>query len=264
MRSSSISRMTVAEHILECCKLMLSLEWLMRSAAKTEQERRFVRIYIEQFRYQLVTALCTMSNEHITESSAGIDQYLQQNDLKGTAALSKDHDHSVIETLLSEGAAAGLARLRVQCFDIVKQIARRALAKGGDIYLVPTGHIGLYLKTAFEACGLSFSGFFDNDEQKNGMLAAGIPVRLPAAITKIASDRPITILIGSGYQNVRKNSGDSLSSLVLTKVIYLLSNYNIWRCLCRLLALYCLPTIASNICQSCWIPCGIKHSVITS
>jgi len=204
VRSSSISRLTAAGHISECCMLLLSLAWLMRCRAETQQERGFVRVYMEQFRYQLVTALCTVSNEQITESAAVIDKCLMQKDWKGTSTPSEDHECFVVDTLLLEGAAAGLARLRDQCFNIVKQIAKRALAKGGDIYLAPTGHIGLYLKAAFEASGLSISGFFDNDEQKDGMLADGIPVRLPASVTKIAGDKPITILIGSGYPNVRE------------------------------------------------------------
>jgi len=204
VRSSSISRMTASESVFECCRLLLSLDWLMRCRATTEQERSFVRVYMEQFRYQLVTALCTMSNEQLTESAAALDEYVRQNDLKGSATPSEDHECSVIDMLLSEGAAAGFTRLRVQCLNIVEQIARRVLAKGGDIYLAPTGHIGLYLKTAFEASGLSISGFYDNDVQKNGMIAGGIPIHLPAAVTKIAGDKPITILIGSGYQNVRE------------------------------------------------------------
>lgn len=204
VRSSSISRITAAGSVSECCKLLLSLSWLLQHKAKTEQERGFVRVYMEQFRCQLVAALCTVSDEQLTESAAGIDKYLKQKDWKTPATPSEDHGCSVIDTLLSEGVAAGLARLRVQCLNIVKQTARRALAKGGDIYLAPTGHIGLYLKTAFEASGLSVSGFFDNDVQKNGMLADGIPVRLPAAVMEIADDKPITILIGSGYPNVRE------------------------------------------------------------
>ncbi|MED1567958.1 glycosyltransferase family 2 protein [Bacillus paramycoides] len=204
VHSSSISRITPSKAISECCKLLLSLALLMRCAAKTEQERGFVRVYMEQFRYQLVAALCTVSNEQITESAAEIDKYLKRKDLKDTTTPSEGHGCSVIDTLLSEGAAVGLARLRVQYFNIIEQIAREVLAKGGYIYIAPTGHIGLYLKTAFEASGLSFSVFFDNDAQKNGMLADGIPVRLPAAVTKIAGDKPITILIVSGYQNVRE------------------------------------------------------------
>jgi hypothetical protein len=176
----------------------------MRCRAKTEQERGFVRVYMEQFRYQLVAALCIMSNEQIAEGAAAIDKYLKQNYFKSTATPLEDHSCSVIDTLLSEGAAVGLARLRVQCFNIVEQIAKRALAKGGEIYLAPTGHIGLSLKAAFEASDLSISGFFDNDVQKNGMLVDGIPIRLPAAVTKLAGNKPITILIGSGYQNVRE------------------------------------------------------------
>ncbi|MBG9795972.1 hypothetical protein ABD76_27465 [Paenibacillus dendritiformis] len=145
-----------------------------------------------------------MSDEQITEIAAEIDACLKQKDWIGTVTTLEDSGCSVMDTLVSEGAAAGLARVRVQCFNIVEQIAKRVLAKGGDIYLAPTGHIGLYLKTAFEASGLSFSGFFDNDVQKNGMLADGIPVRLPAAVTEIAGDKPLTILIVSGYQNVRE------------------------------------------------------------
>ncbi|WP_052343901.1 glycosyltransferase family 2 protein [Bacillus massiliigorillae] len=204
VHSSSISRLTALENVSECCKLLLSLTWLMRCATNTEQERGFVHVYMEQFRYQLVTALCIVSNKQITENAAVIDKCLKQKDLKSMATSSEDHGCSVIDKLLSEGTAAGLTSLRLQCFNIVEQIARRVLAKGGDIYLAPTGHIGLYLKTAFETSGLSFSGFFDNDVQKNGMLADGIPVRLPDAVTKIAADKPITILIGSGYRNVRE------------------------------------------------------------
>lgn len=203
VRSSSISRITAAGTVSECSKLLLSLEWLMRCRAKTEQERGFIRVYMEQFRYQLVAALCIVSKQ-ITESAAEIDKYVKQNKRKGTATPLGDYSCSVIDTLLVEGAAAGLARLRVQYFTIVEQIVRMALAKGGDIYLAPTGHIGLYLKTAFETSGLSVSGFFDNDVQKDGMLADGIPVRLPVAVKEIDSDKPITILIGSEYQNVRE------------------------------------------------------------
>ncbi|MBG9795973.1 hypothetical protein ABD76_27470 [Paenibacillus dendritiformis] len=54
VRSSSISRITASKGVSECCKLLLSLAWLMRYATKTEQERGFVRVYMEQFRYQLV------------------------------------------------------------------------------------------------------------------------------------------------------------------------------------------------------------------
>ncbi|MDT8979923.1 glycosyltransferase [Paenibacillus sp. chi10] len=204
VRSSSISRITAAGTVSECSKLLLSLGWLMRYKAKTEQERGFVRVYMEQFRYQLVAALCIVSKQ-ITESAAEIDNYVkQQNKRKVTPTPSEDCSCSIIDTLLVEGAAAGLASLREQNFTIVEQIVRMALAKGGDIYLAPTGHIGLHLKTAFETCGLSVSGFFDNDVQKDGMLADGIPVRLPGAVTEIDSDKPITILIGSGYQNVRE------------------------------------------------------------
>ncbi|TCZ73796.1 glycosyltransferase [Paenibacillus albiflavus] len=204
VRSSSISRINASKNVSECCKLLLSLTWLMRCKATTEQERGFVRVYMEHFRHQLIAALCTVSNEQITEIATEIDKCLKQKDLRGMATSSEDHDCSVVDTLLSEGAATGLARLREQCLNKVEQMARRVLAKRGDIYLAPTGQIGLFLKTAFEAKGISLSGFFDNDVQKNGMLADGIPVRLPAAVTKIAGDKPLTILIGSGYPNVRE------------------------------------------------------------
>ncbi|UPW84742.1 glycosyltransferase family 2 protein [Lysinibacillus sp. Ag94] len=204
VRSSSISRIPPSKAVSECCKLLHSLTLLMRYVAKTEQERGFVRVYMEQFRYQLIAALCTVSNEQLTESAAEIDRYLEQKNLEDTDTSSKDYGCSVIDTLLSEGTVVGLASLRVQYFNIIEQMARKVLTKKGHIYIAPTGHIGLYLKTAFEASNLSFSGFFDNDVQKNGMLADGIPVYLPAAVKKSAGDKPITILIVSGYQNVRE------------------------------------------------------------
>ncbi|MBW3494423.1 glycosyltransferase family 2 protein [Bacillus sp. FDAARGOS_1420] len=204
VHSSSITRITPSKAISECFKLLLSLSLLMRRVAKTEQERGFVHVYMEQFRYQLIAALCTMSNEQISESAAEIDKYLNRKDLKDTITPSERNGCSEISTLLSEEATVGLARLQVQYRSIIEQIARKVLAKGGNIYIAPTGHIGLYLKTAFEASGLSFSGFFDNDVQKNGMLADGVPVCLPTAVTKIVDDKPITILIVSGYQNVRE------------------------------------------------------------
>ena len=171
VHSSSISRMIPIKVVSECCKLLRSLERLMRCRAERSQERSFVHVYMEQFRFLLVAALCIVSNEQINKNADPLDKYLPQ---------------------------------RAQCLRIVELIAERALAKGGDIYFAPAGHIGLYLKTAFAASGLSLSGFFDNDVQKNGMLADGIPVRLPGAVTEITGEKPITILIGSGYPNVRE------------------------------------------------------------
>lgn len=226
VRASSVSRITASKQVSECCKVVIALTLLMQNIPRTEREREFIRVYIEQFCYQIAAALCTLNNEQIDELTAVIELYLSKN-IFNDKDIVPDCGCVFFNILCSEGAAKGIVKYKDDCMNVIKTVTKDVSTKNGDVYLTPTGNIGLYIKTALQSVGVSVSGFFDNDGKKNGVVIDGIPILLPDAVTEIKNDVPITILIASRYANVRKELKQQFISLGVNESDLITLNFDL-------------------------------------
>lgn len=204
IRSSSMSKASGSKQVLECMRVIYDLAQIGERLPKTEQEQNFVRAYIEMYTYTLVTTLCTLNNEQLAESISETEAFMKQFHTMQNSTFVANEVSPFLNTLLGEGAEATIVKYHMRCLRLIERIARDVGGKQGEVYIAPTGTIGLYMKTAFESKGAKIAGFFDNDEQKNGVIADEVPIHLPAAITKISGKKPLTILIASRYANVRE------------------------------------------------------------
>ena len=213
IRSSSISRErgSGSKQIIECVKVICSFIWMGEQIAQTEQEQKFVRVYLEMYIYTLATALCTLTSEQLAESVIDVALFLKK--YREEFGLSVSQTSLFFSELLREGAEVFLPKYCRYCLSVIERISDDICTKGQNVYLAPSGAIGLLMKTAFELQGVKIAGFFDNDEKKKGVMVDGVTIYSPTAIKAMNNPKPITVLIASRYANVRKDLVEQFKNL---------------------------------------------------
>ena len=200
VRETSISRTDIYKKIPAYSKALLVLSYIATIVAKTKSERKFAHAYYRQFVFLLSTIVGGSDACWNQEICKDIDDFAEAIDLKKGKPIEKEHFY--VNKLFEEGSAAALDALKEHCRDKLSQIAALLKNKGGDMYLAPTGNVGIFLKTALEQQGVKVSGFFDNDKAKDGMFVADVVVRPPAIAAEISKNQSITILIAASYASV--------------------------------------------------------------
>ena len=163
-------------------------QMIMAEEQPSDAKRRYVNYCIDAWRYMYCVSLMSLDKEQLNEHIADLQTYARNLPPGATIAV--------------ENAEA----LRNRLFDKVKKVCGAL----DTVYLVPTGNIGACMFDILAQCGVSVLGYFDNDEQKSGMLLKGVPVRLPASITE---DVPAPIVIAAAYKTVRQNIKQQFVSL---------------------------------------------------
>ena len=211
VRTTSISRTDPSKKILAYCKVLLMYTRVAHDLVKTEAERNFTYAYYKQFLFLLSTIVCEADAHWNQVICDDIDNYTKAIDIIRDIVLKKDF--FFVDKLISQGAAIALAAHKEYCQNKLSQISAAVKNKGGKVYLAPIGNVGIFLKTALEQQGLIISGFFDNDQVKDGMEIAGSVVHLPTIAAEISANQPITILIGASYTSVPKQLKQQFISL---------------------------------------------------
>ena len=217
VRSTSASRIGASKQFSECCEILLKLTHLMNYKAKSEQERGFVNVYIQQFYYQASSVICTLSKEQIGESSAVTEVFLKSFTQEREALMETEHIFPFIRAMILDGAMVSVTRHQAYCVGIIRQLVEQVSLKSGDIYLAPTGNVGLYIKSAIEVQGITISGFFDNDTRKNGIMIDRSLVCSPAVVQEIVRNIPVTIIVASRYKNVQDDLMEQFISLGINR-----------------------------------------------
>ena len=200
IRASSISRITPTIQVSSCCIALLDLLLITNDVVKTDAERAFVRVYADQFYYQLCTALCTLDDHEFELASTEVHNFLSNRNYNKTFK----SGYPMLDEMVTVGTVETLKKYQVQTLAKLHDIVQTIDAKNGDIYLCPTGNIGQYLKTGLELNGAIIKGFFDNDKQKHGMVVDGATIYSPEIVKELSlSEKPFKILIGTRYENAR-------------------------------------------------------------
>jgi glycosyltransferase involved in cell wall biosynthesis len=218
VRASSISRITPAEQVLSSCKALFDLLKITATEAKTQNERAFVRVYANQFYYQICAALVTLSDKEVEQSIVLIEDFF----IKQAIPAKHKFDYPFLDDLILNVANA-LKEKHETCLNTIKQISQAVAKKGGGVYLSPTGNIGKYLKTAFEKLGVSVAGFFDNDSQKHGERIGDAPIYAPSAVKNLTGEK--TVLLGTRYENVGQELKEQFLSLNVSEKDIVLINF---------------------------------------
>ena len=202
-RPSSVSKDSGVMQIITCIWVLCDSALIGCKLAKTEPERKFVLAYLEMYTYTLATTLCTLSDVQLYGGMAEIESIREF--LCETRKLEPDINKysPLIFDLFIDVKQDVLNNYRKHCLQVIGQICKKINNKQEGVYIVPTGEFGLVVKTVFELKGVKISGFFDNDKQKDGMIAGGVPIHHPDNVVKIHDNQLLTILIASRYANVR-------------------------------------------------------------
>jgi len=204
VRASSLSRITPTLQVSSCCIALFDIMnitgEISNGVRKTAAGKRLTLEYANQFHYQLCAALAILSEEEFAEATAEIEQFLAS---RPDLTLHK-RGYPFVDDIIKNGVAATLRGHKEISLEIIRKVMKEIVKKDSAVYLAPTGNIGCYLKTAFEAEGVTISAFFDNDEQKSSLNVDGVPIHTPDSINKVIDvEKPVTILIGTRYRNAR-------------------------------------------------------------
>ena len=211
IRETSISRTDSQKKILAYCKALIVFVRISRNLSETDSEKNFAYAYYKQFLFLISTIVGATDSHWSQEICDDVDYYVNLVDIKPDSVLAKDF--FLVDTILLQGTDVALTLHKEYCQNKIKQIAVLVRGKNSNVYLAPTGNVGMFLKTALEQQGIIISGFFDNDKAKDGMCVARAVVYPPSVAYKIAKNQPITILIGASYVSVPKQLKEQFVSL---------------------------------------------------
>lgn len=209
VREASVSRTAPDIKILAYCKALLTLSYLGHSLAKSKSERGFVKAYYNQFIFLLSTAIGTINSEWGQGLCDDVNEYARAIGICRDTAFVRDF--ALADKIFSQGTVAALDAQKLYYQKKMEQLASLVKAKGGSVYIAPTGNVGIFLKTSLEQHGAVISGFFDNDNAKDGMEIAGVLVQNPSVAAELRY--PVTILICASYASVPRQLKEQFISI---------------------------------------------------
>lgn len=210
LRGSSISRIPVSRQAVEACLTLMMHAELVRLEWISEHKKNYVLENMDAWHYSLSVALCVIDSEGLQQCANIINEYACVFP-KWDGVSQFDNRHPFVCASLAGDMKGGLERLMEASKETVESVGAKLSRRQGDIYLTPTGNVGANMKRALESCGITISGFFDNDEKKDGVLLDGVSIRLPSAAAD--TDRPMTVVVASMYANVRQDLKQQFISL---------------------------------------------------
>lgn len=209
LRRSSISRMPAAEQASEAGLTLIGHQALLRIEGLSEQKNDYILKVMDAWQYSLCAALSVLDTDGVRQCAANVKDYEGYFPKLDGDNLPDDRRYPFLSAYLAGKLESGLERLQASARQTISRICESLPA--GSVYLSPTGNVGANIQAAFAAHGVTVSGFFDNDEKKDGALLGGVPIRLPSAVTK--ADTPATVVVASMYANVRRDLKQQFLSL---------------------------------------------------
>jgi hypothetical protein len=188
---------------------------LIKNAATSKSKKEFVKDFIKAWFYMYSCAISVIDEDIVSKHADTAKDIIGSLTRRGKRLLKKgrnvEYENHIIYDMLNNQQNT-IVNHRTENLSYINEICNELKLKK-KIFLAPTGNAGSCMLDVLTRQGVSVLGFFDNDEQKEGMELKGVPVRLPAAAPEIIGGKPATILIVSMYRNVRENLRQQFISL---------------------------------------------------
>ena len=207
VRASSLSRLDNTQLLFNSFILIIRLTW-MKCFANSKSKMLFVNEFINAWFYTFLVALSAINEDKFNNIIADIKtlkpllQEMNSNE-KFKLFIGNNEIHSFIKEIFQNDIINAIKNRHFECSSYMNCICETLKSKNKLLYIAPTGNAGSCIYDTLIRQNISISGFFDNDEQKNGMEFKGVPIKFLPAIAEISEKESIIIIIASMYQNIR-------------------------------------------------------------